>query len=146
MRTFHAGGKDWSVGIGARRLREIQAVTGRTLASADGGLLLAIYTDPLIAYEALAVLLKEQAADRGVSEDALSDMLVGDVLGRARRVLADELIDFEPLADRREAMRAMLGRLDKLETAMVDRIRAGVENIDPEALADELLKGGNDGP
>lgn len=88
-------GREWSYTLNVASMKKIRSATGIDLMQADKTL--PVLGDDMVALsEVLWVLCKQQAQDRGISEEQFYEGLSGEALDSARDGFFEEWADFFP--------------------------------------------------
>lgn len=142
MHTFRdTTGRIWSVRIDVTAIKRVRGLTSidlLTAATVDG--LGSILSDPVKVCDILYALCRDEATARGVSDEDFGRALFGDEIETAMDALAEELIDFFPSSSR-GLLRKWLAAVKKVQARLAVRADKEMEQLDPEAIADEIVNG-----
>lgn len=134
-------GRVWSVSLSlasARRLRDELSIDIQDVLNPEAGLMGRVLYDPFALGRVLWCLSRDQAAERGLTEDEFIAGFTGDVLDLAREAVAQAVIEFFP-RDRRAALQSWLEAARAVDEGLVRRAVEEIDAIDVEAVADRLI-------
>lgn len=140
-RFTDAEGRVWTIGVNVTTLKKVRGALDVNLldiADKSKDLLERLQTDPILLADCLWVLCEDQAKARNpaVTDEDFGRALAGDAIEQATAALLDELMDFFPRADQREAGRLALAKLRTAQTRLIELGRKQIEALDPDAIAD----------
>ena len=121
MHTFtDNAGNTWTVTVNVDAIKRVKGLTGINLLDVLGGELMErLSSDPVLLCDVLYAVCKEQTDAKGVSDEAFGRSMAGDAIDGATSALLEELIEFFPLA-RRKQMKAAWEKLQRLQTVALD--------------------------
>ncbi|MCL4196233.1 MAG: hypothetical protein KJZ69_01960, partial [Phycisphaerales bacterium] len=99
MKTFRDNaGNEWTVEINVAALKRIRSLTGTDLLEviSGGDLLERLMRDPVLLCDILYALVKPQADQKQISDEAFGAAMAGDAIDAATAALLDELVAFCP--------------------------------------------------
>ena len=139
-------GRDWRVAVNVGTMAAVKRETGMNLAEAikpSSDVIETISSDPAVFFEVLTVILKRQLDEKSVSIDEFAEGLDDeDVAIEAMKSLIEGIIDFFP-KDRSLPLKKAFNRLwsatEKKATAQAAAAMSRLEDLDVEAMADEIL-------
>ncbi len=126
MKTFRDNaGNEWSVEINVSALKRIRSLTGTDLLEviSGGDLLERLMRDPVLLCDTIYALVKPQADEKRISDEAFGTAMAGDAIDAATAALLDELVAFCPSP----RDRANLGRVLLVVRQAMDKARDVVE-------------------
>ncbi|MCL4199605.1 MAG: hypothetical protein KJZ69_19080 [Phycisphaerales bacterium] len=126
MKTFKDNAdNEWSVEINVAALKRIRSLTGTDLLEviSGGDLLERLMRDPVLLCDIIYALVKPQADEKRISDEAFGAAMAGDAIDSATAALLDELVAFCPSP----RDRANLGRVLLVVRQAMDRARDVVE-------------------
>lgn len=143
MKTFRDNtGNEWSVEINVAALKRIRSLTGTDLLEviSGGDLLERLMRDPVLLCDIIYALVKPQADERRISDEAFGAAMAGDAIDAATAALLDELVAFCPSPrDRANLGRVLLvvrQAMDKARDVVEARLEGGeIERIVEAALS-----------
>tara|TARA_R110000824_G_scaffold741_4_gene4603 strand:+ start:6654 stop:7211 length:558 start_codon:yes stop_codon:yes gene_type:complete len=139
-------GRDWRVSINVGTMAAVKRETGMNLAEAikpSSDVIETISSDPSVFFDVLTVILRRQLDEKSVSIDEFAEGLDDeDVAIEAMKSLIEGIIDFFP-KDRSLPLKKAFNRLwsatEKKATAQAAAAMSRLEDLDVEAMADEIL-------
>ncbi|MGL6193551.1 MAG: hypothetical protein ACRC2T_01870 [Thermoguttaceae bacterium] len=146
MKTFKDNkGRQYEVNINIAQIKRVKGVLEADLLDLDATFLRLI-ADPIFLVDVLYVLCKSQADSFGVSDEDFGEAMAGDTIGLAKIALVEELRNFFPSREEREAAGMAIQKgielrnamrkmgLKMLETANTDEI---VQTLVNQALGEQ---------
>lgn len=103
-------GREWAVSLDVAAMKRVRAAVGVDLYRAlEGGLkgIAELLADGITFGDVLYVLCREQARDRGVTDEQFGAAIAGDAVEAAANAFVQAAVDFCP-SQRRTALRAAL--------------------------------------
>lgn len=148
MQTFtDTRGRAWTMDVNvlsARRVRTVLGIDLMDVLEPGGGLIDALYRNPVAIGEMAYAIAQPQAERLGVDMDEFLSALRGDCIHAARDAILEGLAGFFPQAPVREALRRMIDLIAREElaasAAASRRIASGQLDID---MASELGRRGS---
>jgi len=129
-------GRVWSTAISLNTIKRVRELVNVNLLEVfDGQLLNRLSGDPELLVNTLYAVCKPQADERGMSDEAFGELLVGDASEEATTALVQGLISFFP-KDRREVLRRIWTKTGKLTAESMALITAKLDS----ANIDETIK------
>ncbi len=118
-------GNEWTVEINVAALKRIRSLTGTDLLEviSGGDLLERLMRDPVLLCDIIYALVKPQADEKRISDEAFGAAMAGDAIDAATAALLDELVAFCPSP----RDRANLGRVLLVVRQAMDKARDVVE-------------------
>jgi hypothetical protein len=140
MPTFKtAGGVEWVVKVdGPKALQVRRELDGLDIVARDASQFEVLTNDPLKSQQVLWILCREQAAHKGLEQEAFMGLLGGDVGRDAGVALIEAITDFFPTRQR-EALRQMLAANLEAEAAMQEHVAT---RLSQPGLAEKLAAKG----
>lgn len=133
MATFQdAAGRVWHLRVTVGTLRRVRSLLGLDLL--DGDLVPRLSADPSALVDVLYCVLKPQADEAGISDEAFAEQLAGDAIDHATEALLAALVDFLPESRRRLLVKAR-DKFRETQAATLRQAEAMLDAIDPEKLA-----------
>lgn len=143
MRTFEDNaGREWQLSLNvatARRIRD--ALSFDLLEVADS--VKRLSTDPILLCDVIYVLCREQADERGVSDEDFGRSMAGDAIAAATDALLEEYVDFCPSPRDRANLRRVRETLAFAQTKVQDLVEKRLANA--ERLIESRLAALGDG-
>lgn len=102
-------GNTWTLAVNVNTLRRVKALCNIQLTdlivieqgkNPDATLLERLAADPILLVDTLYAIVKPEADQKGISDEAFGAAMVGDTLDQAINALLDEVIAFFPSAKR----------------------------------------------
>lgn len=143
MRTFKdTEGRSWSVVINTTAIKTVRTLLGVNLLSVldDGCKLLAqLYDDPVLLVDVLYCVCRDQANERGVSDEDFGRAMAGDAIEHAATALTEELADFFRNPRQRGIMRDILAKTNTLTAKLLDAAEKQLAAVDVDSLATSAI-------
>ena len=135
-----AQGRRWSCAVTVRTIQRVEQLTGvRLLEVLDGNLLARLSSDPVLLVDVLYAVSKPQADQRGVSDEAFAELVVGDTIHQAWEALIQGILDFFP-SDRRAVLERLWRATEKADRAAVEMVRKKISSPAIEQAVDRLVR------
>lgn len=134
--------REWVIEINVAAIKRVRGLLSIDLyKAADDGLqgLADIVGDPVQLVDVLFVLCRDQATERGVSDEDFGRAMGGDVLLNASEAFVEELVDFFPEPRARAALRKVIDTGRHLRDRLIDRAEAQINAIDLDSEAETLV-------
>lgn len=140
MATFKAGGADWRVGLTLGTVGRLRTDAGFELGRAveAGDVAAALFGDPERLGAILWVLVRDEAAGRGWSQDQFADALDGEALEAAATAVMEAVVDFFHRGRAAEIkkrlpglMRDLNGKIGAVVAAQLDSTPSGSAGSSP---------------
>jgi hypothetical protein len=129
-------GKEWTVTLDGPKIREVRRdCDGLNLAATDGSACHMMEADPLLMFDALWVLCKEQADKAGVDSPTFYAALTGDATDRGLEALNSAIADFFP--SRKRTLLASL--LSKQQEVTEKGMALAMARLNDPSLSERLL-------
>ena len=130
MRTFtDASEKIWTVDINVGSINRVKEILEIDLGTVTDATLRRLATDPSLLVSVLFQICEQQATAQGVTAEQFARGFKGDAIERATEALIQEIIDFTPGTQQRQAMRSVYAQAVEAQTAalkqVLDRIERG---------------------
>jgi len=122
----------------AKRVRDLLGVDILTPEQGDPPLLARLGTDEILLCDVLYCLVKPQADEKGVSDEAFGESLGGEAITRGVEALYAELVDFFRQRGRTDRA-AAIQKQGKVIHLATERIAAEIDDLDIEATLDQTL-------
>lgn len=143
MKTFKdAVGRGWSIDINCWTIKLLRNAEIVNLSCPPGEAMARLgdlLADPVKTVEALWVLVQDAAAKPGITAEQFDAAMWGDAMESACRALTHELVEFQPGAEVRAALRALIAAGEQVQAdALIvarDKIRLAQSEIEAEAEA-----------
>ena len=116
MPSFKAGGREWLVRVDGPLIRQCIAECQCNIGSYDCSQFERLTAEPLLAFDVLWVLCRQQAQAANVTKEQFESGLVGDEGDAAANCLLEAIIDFFP-SRQRSTLREMLARNREVQEA-----------------------------
>ena len=139
-----AQGRRWSCAVTVRTIQRVEQLTGvRLLDVLDGNLLVRLSSDPVLLVDVLYAVVKPQADERGVSDEAFAELVVGDTIHHAWEALIQGIIDFFP-SDRRAVLKRLWRATERADRAAVEMVRKKISSPAIEEAIDRIVNQASD--
>ncbi|TVQ64486.1 MAG: hypothetical protein EA379_01325 [Phycisphaerales bacterium] len=131
-------GRTWDVVMDTTALKRVRSLLGVDLMQLiNGDLVAKMQADPALVVDVAYVMCKDQADERGVSDEDFGRAMRGDPIAYATQAVLDEFCEYCP--DPRD--RAALGRVLAAMRAVIDRkMTEREETMTQEAIEREIEK------
>ena len=131
-----AEGRTWSTAVSVNAIRRAKDLVGVNLLEVfDGELLARLADDPVLLVNTLYAVCKPQADQRGVSDEAFGELLVGDAIEEAAAALVRGIAAFFQ-QDRRTVLMRLWAATQKTRTEAIRMAMAKLES----PLIDQAIK------
>jgi hypothetical protein len=138
MKTFKdASGREWTIDINLNTIEQVIASCKIDLTALFEGelkTLAELFNTPKLLVSVLWVLCGPEKPDALLSEKAFKATMKGDFLEAGANALVDDVIDFFPLARKREVCRAIAVKMQETAEAERQHIETKVGQFDPVAF------------
>lgn len=125
-------GHDWAVNVTASTIRNVKAATGINLCDAiDGSLFAKLSDDPGTLADVLFVVCKQQATERGITDERFGESLAGDAIEKASSALIEAIILFFPKRQG-EPLAVLAGKIEKMKVMILAKAMATYSDPDLE--------------
>ena len=122
----------------AKRVRDLLGVDILAPEQGEPPLLVRLGTDEILLCDVLYCLIKPQADEKGVSDEAFGEALGGEAITQAVEALYAELVDFFRSRGRTDRA-AALQKQGKVIHLATERITTEISNLDIEAELDQVF-------
>jgi len=116
MPSFKAGGREWLVRVDGPAIRACISECGINIGAYDCQQFERLTAEPLLAFDVLWVLCRQQAQSANIAKEQFEAGLVGDDGDAAANCLLEAIIDFFP-SRQRSTLREMLARNREVQEA-----------------------------
>lgn len=129
-------GRRWSTAVTVGTLKRVRDLIDVNLLDVfDGALLARLADDPVLLANTLYAVCKPQADERGVSDEAFGELLVGDAIEDAAQALVHGIASFFP-SGRKAALTSLW---TKLKRAQIETLTMATGKLD-SPLMDQAIQ------
>ena len=146
MKTFNdSAGRTWTVAVtinAVKRVKGLLDVDLTDLMDGDPPLLTRLDTDIVLLCDLVFALVKPQADEQGVTDEAFAEALGGDAIIQAHDALLEELADFFRSLRRTDVTKALEKQIAMVRAA-VQAAEARIESVDVDTEIDKAFRSGD---
>ena len=146
MKTFDDNaGRTWTVAVtinAVKRVKGLLDVDLTDLMDGDPPLLTRLDTDIVLLCDVIFALVKPQADEQGVTDEAFAEALGGDAIIAAHDALLEELADFFRSLRRTDVTKAVEKQIAMVRAA-VQAAEARIEAVDVDREIEEAFRSGD---
>jgi len=146
MKTFDDNaGRTWTVAVtinAVKRVKGLLDVDLTDLMDGDPPLLTRLDTDIVLLCDVIFALVKPQADEQGVTDEAFAEALGGDAIIAAHDALLEELADFFRSLRRTDVTKALEKQIAMVRAA-VQAAEARIEAVDVDTEIERAFRSGD---
>ena len=146
MKTFDDNAdRTWTVAVtinAVKRVKGLLDVDLTDLMDGDPPLLTRLDTDIVLLCDVIFALVKPQADEQGVTDEAFAEALGGDAIIQAHDALLEELADFFRSLRRTDVTKALEKQIAMVRAA-VQAAEARIESVDVDREVAEAFRSGD---
>lgn len=133
-------GNVWSTRITVNTIRRVrERLSINLLAIFEGDLLSRIADDPELLVNVIYVVCEPTAEERGISDEAFGELLVGDTIEQAASALIEGLCGFFPRG-RREVLKKMWSKTNQTQARAMQMVDRKIDSPQVEVAISRLIE------
>lgn len=141
MRTFQDNaGRVWTIAVNVDAVKRVRDLLKEDLLDVKGTLT-RILVDPILLCDVLYCVCKPEADAEKITDVDFARAMAGDAIRKAKEAFVEELIDFFPEPNQREAIRMVLEKWGELGQLMLQKLKVQLQRADLPREIEAALSG-----